>query len=79
VLGASISVPTLDGRVNIKIPPGTQNGQKLRVRGRGLPQRGEGQGDLIVVTRVEVPKTISDAERKLWEQLASESKFTPRD
>jgi curved DNA-binding protein len=79
VLGASISVPTLDGRVNIKIPPGTQNGQKLRVRGRGLPQRGEGQGDLIVVTRVEVPKTISDAERKLWEQLASESKFNPRD
>jgi len=79
VLGASISVPTLDGRVNIKIPSGTQNGQKLRVRGRGLPQRGEGQGDLIVVTRVEVPKTISDAERKLWEQLASESKFNPRD
>jgi len=79
VLGASISVPTLDGRVNIKIPSGTQNGQKLRVRGRGLPQRGEGQGDLIVVTRLEVPKTISDAERKLWEQLASESKFNPRD
>jgi curved DNA-binding protein len=43
VLGASISVPTLDGRVNIKIPPGTQNGQKLRVRGRGLPLR-EGGG-----------------------------------
>lgn len=78
VLGASISVPTLEGRVNIKIPAGTQNGQKLRVRGRGLPQR-EGQGDLIVVTRVEVPKNISDAERKLWEQLASESKFNPRD
>jgi curved DNA-binding protein len=79
VLGASISVPTLEGRVNIKIPPGTQNGQKLRVRGRGLPQRGEGQGDLIVVTQIEVPKNISDAERKLWEQLASESKFNPRD
>jgi curved DNA-binding protein len=79
VLGASISVPTLEGRVNIKIPAGTQNGQKLRVRGRGLPLRGEGQGDLIVVTRVEVPKMVSEAERKLWEQLASESKFNPRD
>ena len=79
VLGANISVPTLEGRVNIKIPPGTQNGQKLRVRGRGLPQRGEGNGDLIVVTQIEVPKNISDAERKLWEQLASESKFNPRD
>jgi curved DNA-binding protein len=79
VLGASIFVPTLDGQVNIKIPPATQNGQKLRVRGRGLPQRGGGNGDLIVVARIEVPKTISDAERKLWEQLAKESKFNPRD
>jgi len=79
VLGASIYVPTLDGQVNIKIPPATQSGQKLRVRGRGLSQRAGGNGDLIVVARVEVPKTISDAERKLWEQLAKESKFNPRD
>jgi curved DNA-binding protein len=79
VLGASISVPTLEGRVNIKIPPGTQAGQKLRLRGRGLPQRDGGRGDLIVVTRIEVPKGVTDAERKLWEQLARESKFNPRD
>lgn len=79
VLGASISVPTLDGRVNIKIPPGTQNGQKLRLRGRGLPQRGGGQGDLIVVARIEVPSRVTEAERKLWEQLARESGFNPRD
>jgi curved DNA-binding protein len=78
VLGTSISVPTLDGRVNIKIPPGTQNGQKLRVRGRGLPQRGGG-GDLIVVTRIEVPQKISEEERKIWEQLGKESRFNPRD
>jgi curved DNA-binding protein len=79
VLGANISVPTLDGRVNIKIPAGTQNGQKLRVRGRGLPQRGGGNGDLIVVTKVEVPQKVSDAERELWEKLARESKFNPRE
>ena len=79
VLGASISVPTLNGRVNIKIPPGTQNGQKLRVRERGLPERGGGSGDLIVVTRVEVPRRINEAERKLWEQLAKESRFNPRE
>ena len=79
VLGTSISVPTLGGRVNIKIPPGTQNGQKLRVRGRGLPQRGGDNGDLIVVTRIEVPQKISDEERKLWEQLGKESRFNPRD
>ncbi|MEY2467189.1 MAG: curved DNA-binding protein, partial [Verrucomicrobiota bacterium] len=79
VLGANISVPTLDGRVNIKIPPGTQNGQKLRVRGRGLPQRVGENGDLIVVSRIEVPQKISEAEQKLWEQLAQESKFKPRE
>ena len=79
VLGANISVPTLDGRVNIRIPPGTQNGQKLRVRGRGLPRREGEKGDLIVVTRVEVPAKLSDAERALWEQLARESNFNPRD
>jgi curved DNA-binding protein len=79
VLGANISVPTLDGRVNIKIPPGTQNGQKLRVRGRSLPLPGGGHGDLIVVVRLEVPASITEAERKLWEQLARESKFKPRE
>jgi curved DNA-binding protein len=79
VLGTNISVPTLDGRVNIKIPPGTQNGQKLRVRGRGLPQRGADKGDLIVVTQIEVPSRVTDSERKLWEQLARESRFRPRD
>src|SRR5205814_5993121 len=45
VLGANISVPTLNGRVNIKIPPGTQSGQKLRVRGRGLPCRDAGRSE----------------------------------
>jgi curved DNA-binding protein len=78
VLGANISVPTLDGRVNIRIPPGTQSGQKLRVRGRGLPQPGGTAGDLIVETRLEVPNRVSDSERKLWEQLAKESNFNPR-
>jgi curved DNA-binding protein len=79
ILGTNISLPTLNGRVNIKIPPGTHNGQKLRVRGRGLPQRGGAAGDLIVVTRIEVPSKVTDSERKLWEQLAKESHFNPRD
>jgi len=78
VLGASISVPTLDGRVQIRIPPGTQRGQKLRVRGRGLPGRNGQSGDLIVVTQIEVPSQLSDAEKKLWEQLSQESRFNPR-
>jgi curved DNA-binding protein len=78
VLGAEISVPTLDGRVNIRIPPGTQNGQKLRVRGRGLPKRNGEKGDLIVQTQLEVPTTVSESERKAWQQLAKESSFNPR-
>ena len=73
-LGAEISVPTLDGKVNIKIPAGTPSGQKLRVRGRGLGK----DGDLFVVTKIVVPGKISDAQKKLWEQLARESKFNPR-
>ncbi len=79
VLGTSIAVPTLNGRVNIKIPAGTHNGQKLRVRGRGLPKRDGGSGDLIVVMRIETPDRVTETERKLWEQLAKESKFSPRD
>jgi curved DNA-binding protein len=78
VLGTQLSAPTLDGRVNIKIPPGTQNGQRLRVRGRGLPKRGGGQGDLLVAIKIEVPAKISEAERAAWEQLARTSKFDPR-
>ncbi|MDB6017307.1 MAG: Chaperone protein DnaJ [Pedosphaera sp.] len=79
VLGTTIAVPTLDGKVNIKIPPGTQNGQKLRIRGRGLPERPGGpNGDLIVVARIEVPEQITEEERRLWTELARVSKFSPR-
>ena len=74
-LGAEISVPTLAGRVNIRIPAGTQSGQKLRVRGRGLPP----SGDLLVIAKIAVPPKLSEAERKLWEQLRRESTFNPRD
>jgi curved DNA-binding protein len=79
VLGAEIGVPTLNGPVNIRIPPGTQAGQKLRVRGRGLPKRDGGAGDLIVETRVAVPTKVPDSEKKLWEELKSRSAFNPRD
>lgn len=74
-LGAEIAVPTLDGKVNIKIPAGTASGQKLRVRGRGLGK----EGDLIVALKIIVPAKLTDVQKKLWEQLAHESKFNPRD
>jgi curved DNA-binding protein len=74
VLGTELSVPTLTGHVHIKIPAGTQSGQKLRVRNHGLGPK----GDLFVVTKIAVPSKISDDEKKLWEQLKGESKFNPR-
>jgi DnaJ-class molecular chaperone len=79
VLGTQVSVPTLNGPVQIKIPPGTQTGQRLRVRSQGLPQRGGERGDLFVQIRVQVPKRITDQERSLWEQLARDSRFNPRE
>ena len=79
VLGAEISVPTMNGSVGIRIPKGTQSGQKLRVRGRGLPIHGGGSGDLIVETKVEMPTQIDDSEKKLWEQMSKSSSFRPRE
>jgi curved DNA-binding protein len=73
-LGAEIAVPTLDGPVNIKLPAGTASGQKLRVRGRGLGKH----GDLLVVIKMVVPGKLTEAQKKLWEQLADASKFNPR-
>ena len=78
VLGANVPVPTLGGHVNIKIPSGTQSGQRLRVRGRGLGKEGA-RGDLFVVTRIQTPAEISEGEKKLWEQLAAASHFQPRE
>lgn len=78
VLGTQLSVPTLDTPVNIKIPAGTQSGQRLRVRGRGLAKRDGTRGDLLVAVRVVVPTKVSDKERAHWEQLAHDSHFKPR-
>lgn len=79
VLGRAIEVPAPDGKVTVRIPPGTNNGQQLRVRGRGLPRNQSGdRGDLYVVVNVELPRNITSEERALWEQLARISKFNPR-
>jgi curved DNA-binding protein len=79
VLGTTVSVPTLDGRVNMRIPPGANNGQQYRVRLRGLPKGQNGQrGDLFVVVNVQLPQQIGEEERKLWEQLSKVSRFNPR-
>jgi curved DNA-binding protein len=79
VLGTTLSVPTLDGSVQIKIPPGVKEGHRLRLRGRGLPRRGAERDDLLVVVHLQVPEKLTETERTLWEKLASESSFKPRE
>jgi curved DNA-binding protein len=79
VLGADITVPTLDGSVKLRIPPGSENGQQLRVRGRGLPKGKSGErGDFHAVLTVHLPDKLNDEERVQWEKLRAVSRFTPR-
>ena len=77
-LGDSVEVPTVDGRVKVKIEPGTQPGKTLRLRGKGLPAvegYGRGMGDLIVNLSVYVPKTLTSEERAMLERLSQSTNF----
>lgn len=78
VLGLTLSVPTLDKSVTLKIPPNSRAGQKLRVRGRGLPGPGDKVGDLIVVLSIEMPPESDEAENEAWRALSEKSSFNPR-
>ncbi|HKX34945.1 MAG TPA: molecular chaperone DnaJ [Actinomycetota bacterium] len=76
-LGADVRVPTLNGPVTMKVPPGTPNGKTFRLKGKGAPKRG-GHGDLLVTTRIEVPRRLSKPERELLRQLQQTEKESPR-
>jgi curved DNA-binding protein len=78
VLGANASVRTLRGEVSIRVPAGAQPGDRLRVRGHGLPQREGECGDLHVILRVQFPTQLTDRERAIWVQLAAASSFQAR-
>lgn len=78
-LGATVEIPTLDGKVSLKIPPGSRPGQKLRVRGKGLPRpKSEQHGDLYAVLQIVTPPVLSEREKELYRQLAQVSSFNPR-
>jgi curved DNA-binding protein len=77
-LGAEIEVPTLEGRVKMKVPPGSKAGQKLRLAGKGLPRPGGGAGDLYSVLSIAVPGTLTEREKELYESLRAASSFNPR-
>jgi curved DNA-binding protein len=72
VLGGEVRVPTLEGTARLKVPPGTQSGQRFRLKQRGLPRpAGGGRGDLYVVIGIDIPTTLTPEQRKLWEQVAA--------
>ncbi len=80
-LGAKVAVPTLGGAVDMKVSAGAQSGQKLRLKGRGLPARSGGQatvGDQYVVLQIRTPRADTDAQKKLYEDMAHAMSFNPR-
>ncbi len=81
-LGVEVTVKTLDGSVKVHLPPGSSTGRKIRLRGRGFPQRSSGAkgaaGDLYAEVKIVVPDRLTRKERTLFEQLAEASSFKPR-
>ncbi len=75
-LGATISVPTLGGNVNLKIPSHAQSGQKMRLKGRGLP--GEPVGDQYVILQIQTPAANTEQTKALYEEMAKQMPFNPR-
>ena len=78
-LGAKIEVPTLDGRAALKVPPGTQSGQKFRLRGKGAPSlRSKQRGDHYVEVQVRVPRAADERTRELLRELGQLHPENPR-
>lgn len=78
VLGAKVHIPTLEGLAALHIPPGTQGGARLRLTGKGLPDKDGSRGDIFVNIRIALPDHPTPREKALFEQLAKESSFRPR-
>ena len=77
-LGATVTVPTLQGAVNLKIPAGSKSGQKMRITKRGMPKKHDEHGDLFAVVQIVVPTELSEKERELLTALKDNSSFNPR-
>lgn len=76
-LGSKVTVPTLAGKINLTIPAGAKSGQKMRLKGRGLPAKEA--GDQFVVLQIMTPPADSDKAKKLYQQMAEEMAFNPRE
>lgn len=76
-LGTKISVPTLEGKINLTIPPDSQSGDKLRVKGKGLKTKTL-IGDMFAIIKVTMPQKTSEKGKQLWQELANSENFDPR-
>ena len=72
VLGGNISVVTLSGEVDVNMPSGIQDGQKLRLRGKGLPKRDGTSGDMYIRVKIDIPRHLNPRQRELWQNIADE-------
>jgi curved DNA-binding protein len=78
IIGGAIEVPTIDGLVQMNVPPGVKSGQRLKLANKGYPNiRGE-RGDQLVIIQIAFPTDITDAEKKLYTQIREIEKFNPR-
>jgi len=77
-LGTTATVPTLEGRARVKVPPGSSTGRQIRLRQRGYPMADGSHGDLYAEVRIEIPRTLTPDERALMKKLAEVSSFSPR-
>jgi curved DNA-binding protein len=77
-LGAKIATPTLNGKIHLTIPANSQNGQRLRIKGKGLSAKSGVRGDLFAVLKVVMPTEHNEQSKTLWQQLATSAAFNPR-
>ena len=79
VLGSSMEIDTVSGKVRIKIEPGVQSGKILRLRGKGIPSiNGYGKGDLLVHVNVWTPKTLNKKQKEFFESMREDEHFQPK-
>ena len=76
-LGAKVTLPTLTGKISLTLPPNSQSGQKLRIKGKGLPMK-NGTGDLYVIFKIIIPQNTNEESKALWQSLSDVSAFDPR-
>ncbi|MGC4016989.1 MAG: J domain-containing protein [Luteolibacter sp.] len=78
VLGVEVKIPTLDDPAKLRVPPNTEAGTRLRLKGRGMTDKNKQRGDLYAIVHIQIPEQSQPEEQELWKKLASISTFNPR-